>query len=132
MSDFRYLVNPTDKEFKFQFDSVEYNVPPKSKKLMLKEVADHGEKRSIFLTDPQIDADGNVISPGNDVFKTCYAEDADVVSPVNSHQPILVEKNKDKVTNNVELSIDPSKPLKKSARSQIKMSPEVINESAQN
>lgn len=130
MSDFKYLVNATKSDFVFQFDSIEYVVPAMSRKLMLKEVAEHGEKRSIFLSDPKFDSDGNVISPGNDVYKKCYCEDADVVSPVNSHEPILVEKNKDKVDNLADLSVDPEKPIKRTVGRPKKDIEGIVNEVA--
>lgn len=108
-SEFKYLVNPTDKTFEFQYNSHIYDVPAKSRKLFLKEVADHGEKRSYVLTDPEFDADGNVISVGNDILKYCYTEEANTVNPVGQSEPILVERSKETVGSTEDLLLDKSK-----------------------
>ena len=110
-TEFKYLCNPMDKDFSFQFDSVEYTVPAKKRKLFTKEVAEHGEKRSYCLSDPVIGEDGEVISAGNDVIKRCFTQEADVENPIGYSEPVLVEKSKDLVSDAVSLSVSPDKPL---------------------
>lgn len=115
-SEFKWLVNPSDKDFEFQHDSKIYEVPARSQKLMLAGAADHGMKRSFYLTDPQFKEDGTIASGGNDVMRRCEVRDADVVNQVGFNQPIMVEKSKDDVSDVVSLSIDPSKPIKRVIR----------------
>ncbi len=110
-TEFKYLCNPMDKDFSFQFDSMEYTVPAKKRKLFTKEVADHGEKRSYYLSDPVIGEDGEVISAGNDVIKRCYTQEADVENPIGYSEPVLVERNKEQFSDAASLSVSPEKPL---------------------
>lgn len=107
---FKYLVNPTNRTFTFQFDSQIYEVPARSKKLFLKEVAEHGEFRSMGLTDPKWDKDGNLMDPGNAVIKACHCEEADSVAPVEEQAPIVLEES-DKSVSEEALFVDPNKPL---------------------
>jgi len=111
MSEFKWLVNPGDKEFLFQHNGTQYVVPAKSRKLLMSEVADHGAKRSYSLTDPVIDESGAILKTGNDVIQKCFAQEADVVDPVEYHEPILIEKSKDKATDVYNLSVTPKNPL---------------------
>lgn len=112
MSEFKWLCNPSDRAFDFQYDSICYQVPALQKQLLLKEVAEHGEKRSISLSDPTFDAEGNVVSSGNDVVRWCYTQDADISSAINYQEPIILEISKDHIENVAELSVDPTKPIK--------------------
>lgn len=130
-TEFKYLNNPTSKDFSFQFDSLEYVVPAKTRKLMLAHVADHGEKRSYGLTDPELDEDGNVLNSGNDVYKRCYAEDANVENQIGYSEAIIVERSKDSAADAVSLSVDPSKPLGKRVRGR-KMQQQVLQSEQSN
>lgn len=95
--EFKYLVNPTRVAHSFQHNGHEYVVPPLSKRLLLAEVADHGEKRSYRLTDPTFDGEGALVSAGNAIVKTCHTTPADVVSQVEVSEPILVQNSPDSV-----------------------------------
>lgn len=118
-SEFKYLVNPTDKSHSFQYDGVEYIVPPMSRRLLLKAVAEHGEKRSYSLTDHSFGPDGQVSDPGNAILKRCYCEDANVINPVTISEPIVVEKSKGTAADLMKATplgkdnlLNPVKPLK--------------------
>jgi hypothetical protein len=113
VSEFKWLCNPTKKHFRFQFDSVEYEVPAGSRKLFPATVAAHGLKASYGLSDPVISEEGDVISVGNDVYRSCHMEDADVMNPIGYSEPVIVEKSRDTASDAVALSVDPEKPLKK-------------------
>jgi hypothetical protein len=112
-NDFKWLCNPTNKDFIFQFDSVEYGVPAQSRKLLPSHIASHGYRASLGLSDPKFAEDGSVSSPGNDVYRRCFMEDADVMNPIGFSEPVIIEKTRDTAVDVASLSIDPAKPLKK-------------------
>lgn len=90
--EFKWLKNLSNKDFVWQFDGVIYELKAKTKKLFLKEVAEHGLKRSHYLTNPEIDdVTGELITSGNDIWRSCELEDAQVESPVGYTEPILVQ-----------------------------------------
>lgn len=114
--EFKWLCNPTNEDFVFQYDSRVYEVPRMSKRLFPADVTEHGLKRSFYLTDPEFDNDGNVTKTGNDVAKRCYTEEANTMSGIKFQEPIIIEVSKDTVEDVKLLSVDPNKPLKKRGR----------------
>ena len=111
--EFKWLCNPTKKDFVFQYDSRIYEVPRMSKRLFPADVTEHGLKRSFYLTDPEFDNEGNVVKTGNDVVKMCYTEEANTMSGIKFQEPIIVEASRDSVDDAQSLSVDPTKPLNK-------------------
>lgn len=107
MSEFKWLNNPTEKKFIFQHNSQIFEVPAKNRRLFPAHIADHGMKRSYGLTDPVYDENGDILDSGNDVFKTCYVEEADVMNPIGTQEPMIVERDKNKVNDLAKLAIDP-------------------------
>jgi len=95
MSDFKWLSNLTKKNFVFQFNGDVFEVPAGKKRLFPRDVAEHGERRSYQLTDPVIDADGNVIEEGNNVIQNAISSEAEIESPTGTTGPILLQKNHD-------------------------------------
>ena len=95
--DFKYLRNPTDTKLTFQYDSEIFEVEPFSKVLLPAHIADHGERRSFMLTDPQWDEEGNLVSSGNAVIKIADTEPAVVKMQVGAQQPILFKESPDPV-----------------------------------
>jgi hypothetical protein len=105
---FKYLVNPNPKPFVFQHDGNIYEVPPQSRKLYPKEVAEHGFKRSRYATDAVVNSEGTVLDKGNDIYALCRLEDAETTFQVEKAEPILLDKNRyEKMDLAIAVSSDP-------------------------
>lgn len=94
--EFKWLINPHPEPYTFTYDSKHYTVPAMSRMLFPREIAEHGEKRSRLLTDPEI-VDGVVLRAGNDVMQLCTTSSAQALEQVRQAEPVILEKSRDVV-----------------------------------